>query len=75
MSWKKLLYLSGYDSECTGCGGIQPEMVIRVIWCVQELAAGGFAGAVAKSVVAPLERCKILYQVRFFFQYDGRMVF
>jgi len=31
---------------------------------VQEIAAGGFAGAVAKSVVAPLERCKILYQVR-----------
>lgn len=44
------------------------------MWCVQEIAAGGFAGAVAKSVVAPLERCKILYQVRFLL-YIGSMMF
>lgn len=30
---------------------------------VKELIAGGFAGALSKSAVAPLERVKILWQV------------
>lgn len=34
---------------------------------VKELIAGGAAGAFAKTVIAPLERVKILLQVRSFF--------
>jgi solute carrier family 25 protein 16 len=37
----------------------------RVPVYVKELIAGGFAGALAKSSVAPLERVKILWQVQF----------
>lgn len=35
----------------------------RVPVYVKELIAGGFAGALSKSSVAPLERVKILWQV------------
>ncbi|XP_074562100.1 mitochondrial carrier protein CoAc2-like, partial [Curcuma longa] len=35
-----------------------------ILLVVKELVAGGVAGGVAKSAVAPLERVKILFQVR-----------
>jgi hypothetical protein len=39
------------------------EVTDRIPLSVKELMAGGVAGALAKSSVAPFERIKILYQV------------
>lgn len=42
---------------------IRVIIVCSVCGTIQELAAGGLAGLVGKTSVAPLERVKILFQV------------
>lgn len=46
----------------------------RVPVYVKELIAGGFAGALAKSSVAPLERVKILWQVHHLSIFSTNMI-
>jgi hypothetical protein len=54
---------------CYNCDGIWGGKIFNRLngrlWStpLQEIIAGGVAGATAKTCVAPLERCKILFQV------------
>lgn len=47
---------------CLNCAKWDTYRNISNVLRVQEVIAGGMAGATAKSAVAPLERCKILFQ-------------